>query len=439
MGMKASWVLGVALSILLTGAHLVQAESLSSADLRTVIQEQNKKIEALLNRVEELESRQEMDAAKAAAQFVRSEEQSQQISGLVSKMEKVDRLELKPKLWAENISFSGDLRYRYEFIDEEGKDNRNRNRVRMRVGLKAKVSDELDLGFRMATGNDPDALSTNQTLTGSFSKKNLWLDLAYFDWHPEQLEGLNIYGGKMKNPFYTPGKTELIWDGDLNPEGIALSYRKQLDSLELFANAGGFWLEERSSDADSALWGAQAGLKANLTEDVHVLGGLSVYDFSNTKGNKVFGVSGKSLGNTSYPVGSDLYYSNDYRLMEGFAELGFKVCDKPAAIFANYVKNTEVDEEDRAYLFGASLGKCKDPGSWQLRYNYRQVEKDSVLGAFTDSDFIGGGTNGRGHEIGVDYQLTKPVKLGLSYFMNEKNLTAEKEYNRLQLDMNYKF
>ena len=51
----------------------------------------------------------------------------------------------------------------------------------------------------------------------------MWIDLAYFDWHPERVEGLNVIGGKMENPFYAPGKTELLWDGDLRPEGVALN------------------------------------------------------------------------------------------------------------------------------------------------------------------------------------------------------------------------
>ena len=43
------------------------------------------------------------------------------------------------------------------------------------------------------------------------------LDMAYLKIKPEQIPGLSLSGGKFKNPFYKPGKSELIWDSDFNP------------------------------------------------------------------------------------------------------------------------------------------------------------------------------------------------------------------------------
>ena len=146
--------------------------------------------------------------------------------------------------WTENIKISGDLRYRYEIIDEEGSNNRNRNRIRARLGITGKVTDDVEVGLRLATSeafssDKGDPVSTNQTLDDAFSKKSIWLDLAYFKWSPKD-SGLNIFGGKMENPFYRSGGNQLIWDSDLTPEGIAVQYTKSLGkSDELFANGGG--------------------------------------------------------------------------------------------------------------------------------------------------------------------------------------------------------
>ena len=82
--------------------------------------------------------------------------------------------------------------------------------------------------------------------------------------------------------------------------------------------------------------------------------------------------------------------------------------------------------------------------SWQVevnyRYNYRDLEADAVLGVFTDSDFIDGGTDGRGHEFGFDYQIVKGVKTGATYFDNQRRLSlGAKDYQRLQLDLVFDF
>ena len=177
----------------------------------------------------------------------------------------------------DRFNLEGDFRYRHGTINAEGLSTRNRQRIRARVGLDARISDAFDVGIMVASGSD-DPISTNQTLDGAFSTKDFRLDLAYFDWHPVTVPGFHLSAGKIKNPFFSPGKTELIWDSDLRPEGGAIKYSTKLSSLELFANLGGFWAEERSTAADTGLFGAQAGAKYSfpfLNDKGYVLAGGS--------------------------------------------------------------------------------------------------------------------------------------------------------------------
>lgn len=411
----------------------------ADSSLMQVIESQDQKIERLLKRVEELEQRQELDAAKAATQAIKNQQQEAKIESLTSGIDKIQNLDLKPVQWAKNLAFSGDLRYRYEFINEEDKENRNRNRIRARFGLKTKLADDWEVGIQLATGSSAEAVSTNQTLDDGFGKKSVWLDLAYLNWTPKQMEGLSLTAGKMKNPFLSPGRSDLIWDGDVNPEGVAAGYVYACEPLEFFTNAGGFYLDERSSDTDAALWAVQGGVKYRFSSDVYLMAGMSLYDFTHLKDQPVLGVDNKPLGNSAYKIGNTYYYREDYRLWEGFTELGLKLGTLPTTLFADFVRNTTFTEEKQAFLVGFGLGKCKDPRSWEIRYNYRKLERDSVLAAMTDSDFIGGGTDGKGHKVSVDYQVTKPMKLGLTFFYNDKGLDEEKKYHRVQADVNYKF
>ena len=328
---------------------------------------------------------------------------------------------LAANAWAiEAPSWGGDLRYRNERIDEDTKDARFRNRIRARLTAKGSVQEELTYSFRLASGST-DPLSTNQTLDTGFSTKAINLDLAYLTYKTEIAK---LMAGKMKNPFYKPGKTELIWDGDLSPEGMAV----HLPFHKFFFNLGYFFTEERSTAPDSTLHGAQLGLD-HKGDFLDVVFGISYYDYLRLKGQAPLFDSTDSFGNTT--VGGN--YANDFNLAEVFLEINLKT-KYPLSFFADFVRNTEADNNDTGFLFGFSIGK-----KIKASYNFRKVETDAVLGAFTDSDFAGGGTAGQGHELGLTYSPSKMTKFGFSHFLNKTLVTNSHDYHRSMLDFSLKF
>ena len=153
--------------------------------------------------------------------------------------------------WVQRIRFSGDFRYRHELTDIEDVEDRHRHRIRARLQMNATVTDELEVVIGLATGSwDP--VSTNQDLGDAFSSKSINLDLAYVTYTPEQVAGLAVIAGKMPNPLHRPQGTELIWDDDMRPEGIAVAYKTEdlAEGLEAFVNAGGLWGYEMWFDED---------------------------------------------------------------------------------------------------------------------------------------------------------------------------------------------
>src|SRR5690606_15851569 len=140
--------------------------------------------------------------------------------------------------WVRNISFKGDFRYRNETIDQQFVDRRNRDRLRVRAGLVARVNDEvrIELGLARSEGNDP--RSSNVTLGGASSRKDINLDLAYFEWRP--ISALKLRGGKMKYPWERAASSTLF-DGDINPEGLAAVWQRG----DFFASAFHHFLDER--------------------------------------------------------------------------------------------------------------------------------------------------------------------------------------------------
>jgi hypothetical protein len=316
--------------------------------------------------------------------------------------------------------------------------------------VDGQVTESVKTNFRVATGNEKDPVSTNQTLGDFFGKKNAILDLASITWSPKALNGLAFTGGKMKNPLDTIGR-DLIWDGDLTPEGIAAVLPIGDDNFKVTATAGGFQVQERSSDDETFLYAGTIAADTKLGEGQNLRIGGGLFQFDNVKGFTVFQddtdafkafgnpedkeidpVDGKTVLNSTY--------KSDYSIAEGFVKLGLDV-GFPISVYGDYAMNNDAEtEDDTAFMAGFTVGAAKDPGSLELDYNYREVEADSVFGLFTDSDSFGGGTNGSGHRLQLTYMVDKNTSAGLTYFKDETGINkTAKDYDRLQVDFVVKF
>ncbi|OHB59318.1 MAG: hypothetical protein A2167_05835 [Planctomycetes bacterium RBG_13_46_10] len=432
---KGILLLMLVLALLLWPSGKVKADELG--ELKQQITEQNQMLQKLMERLEQLEARQKQ----------KEEVLTERIEEVAQKKESIalpDSLK-----WVEKVKISGDFRYRHERIDEEKtasavrwKDGIDRDRIRARLMIEAMVNDDWGLGFRLASGS-ADPVSTNQSLEDSFSSKTLWLDLAYFHWHPQSLKGTNVFGGKMKNPFYRVGSNQLIWDSDLNPEGIAAQLTMPLaDKTVLYINGGGFWVDESSSGVDTSLWGAQSYVKHTIGNPDYILGGVSYFDYGNIQGRGDLKSTWSSTSNFFGNTTSSGMFASDYDILEAFAEYSTQLMEMPFTVYGDWAKNLVAStNEDTGWLIGSRFNKAKEPGTWEAGYSYREMDADSILGAFTDSDFIGGGTDGKGHEFGFAYQLAKNLQACVTYFLSEIDRTNGRslDYRRLQLDLNLKF
>lgn len=424
--------------LLLSNPTVVRAQSKEVTDLKDTVKSQAEMIDTLMSRVKALEEKKYTDVGAVPTSLK----------------------EIAPKAaWAEKIKFKGDFRYRHELIDDEARrhnDNqaerdsrntvRNRQRIRARVAMLAEVNDDIDFTFQLASGSS-DPVSSNQTLDTFFESKDVWIDLAYVTWHPEEFfnvntKGFEAYAGKMKMPFYKPVKSQLIWDGDLRPEGIAGTYEMKVCDVTLVATGGGFWLDEQSRDVDVNLWGVQGYFKMPIiNKDTKLVGGLSYYDYGSLQDHPLY--DGDAFGNSEHNkvLDSTDRYLLDYQIIEGFTELHWKMFELPWAVYGQWVANLSTKDDDNGVQFGVKVGKCKKPGSWQFAYFWQRLEADAVFGAFTNSDFGGGGTDNKGHCLAAGYQLAKHTQLASTLFINRTGLEDGQggDYTRLQIDLKFKF
>jgi len=107
-------------------------------------------------------------------------------------------------------------------------------------------------------------------------------------------------------------------------------------------------------------------------------------------------------------------------------------------VFAQGLNNNKADTLNKGLLYGISIGKAKNPQTWEIGYSHAKVEKDSTLGMWGDSDRWGGGADGQGHKVYGKYQIMKNLQAGVTYFKDEKVISDSaktKDYDRLQVDL----
>ena len=98
--------------------------------------------------------------------------------------------------------------------------NQDYFKYRVRFGAEARVNEHMDAVIRISTGSTSNPVSTNTNTNDYMNKDNVLFDLAYLKWQP--WKSLTVYGGRLPNPWFS---SDLVWDGDLNFESLALSVR----------------------------------------------------------------------------------------------------------------------------------------------------------------------------------------------------------------------
>jgi len=201
----------------------------------------------------------------------------------------------------------------------------------------------------------------------------------------------------------------------------------------------GTWLEGDSKNGTEFAWAVQGGFNFKTGDfgKMKIGGGYTVFNVAGR--TPIYGDDFAFYGNSYVinPITGLPEFAYDYRNWEAFAE--WKISD--FTLFANYTVNTEVDDNDTGYLFGAKYGSAKDRGTWDITYFYEKIEADSTVGLLADSDFGGGGTDAKGHVFSGTYAFHKNWNFKATYFLNKIDIASadDKDFDRLQLDLNFKF
>ncbi|MBI5418187.1 putative porin [Candidatus Poribacteria bacterium] len=356
--------------------------------------------------------------------------------------------------WVQDIKFKGDFRTRYQLDKAFGKpsDDRDRERIRVRFGAETRMIENIKVGFGVATGTIADPKSTNATLTDSFAFKTITLDYGYAQYTCPS-SGVTITTGKFKNPIWEP--IDILWDTDINPEGVALQLSNNITpSVELFLNYGYFLIQENNfssgitTQKDAGMSVIEPGANWKISENVNLKAAADFYSFYSLKENPIYidyQKSNSGTENTDKNGKKGYLYKYNFNSFNPKFELGindpFAGLDY-IALVGEYLKNN--DSEDAAHAIGVKFGspKVANVHDWQFAYNYRVLEKDSWIDILPDSDFRSGKTNAKGYKASMVYGLTKNSTLNFAYFdtedFNKTGATANPA-QILQIDWVVKF
>lgn len=344
---------------------------------------------------------------------------------------------------AGELEIKGDLRLRQESKTEEGattSDNKtnNRQRYRLRVGMNYKLDSKLSVKTQLASGTG-EQTSTNQTMGNNGAQKQLWIDMAYVEFKP--IDALTLFGGRMKNNMWQAYTSDIVWDTDYNPEGLAESIKIPVGNTRLFFNALQSTINEDLVGSSTGtkpqyLFSNQVGITVPVPMDSRVTLAGAIHDFVNERSRAITATPGKAQGTNTFP--------NDIRVNELSGEFftNLPVIDLPLSIQGTYIKNTASNDQltpndNTGYQAGGILGKADRKSAFEVAYFKKSSGKDSTEDDIADSDFPG--TNRVGNIYWVAYGLSDVAGLKAKYFDTKIINGAKKDIQLLQIDFQVKF
>jgi len=443
------------------------------AELERLLKQQGEILQALQAHLSAQNGTPAANSASASAptaQGATSAQEMERLSGEVGALaentqalnEKVDELDQKTsetenRLSAKlkglgNFSFGGDLRLRYEPFRGGTSADRNRTRFRARLDIRNKLSDEWSAGLRVATGDETDPISTNQSFTDFYQRKAFNIDRAYLVYTPNWFAPLTLTGGKFA---YTWNNTELTFDGDLNPEGLspALSFKLKdgpLQNVKLVGYALPF--RESGSGGDSYMMGGSVETGWKLGSRASFEASASFSNWFRTDAIRAAESSSSLSGSLNLNASSATAFASRFGLLDLIAELNIDTGAErwPLMLLFDYVTNTRAcsnvsiagvacNPNDRqGYWTEIAVGSTSSLHGFKAGYTLIHIEREAVLGTFSFSD-LRQATDVVNHRFSFAYQAFKNITLGYTLLVGRQLGSDEPWLKRSQIDTIYKF
>ena len=401
----------------------------------------------------------------------------EEIAKRTAKKEEGPKIKMNPAI--KSVELFGDARLRYEWREAQStvsdSMSRERFRYRLRFGAKGEFLDKFYWGMRLETSDSP--RSTNLTMgddAGPWGKASDKINMGqlYLGYKPS--DWFAVEAGRVANPLYT---TPMVWDTDINPEGLVEKFKHSSGKFDLFANFGQYLYDEVTPENpfgagamqhDAFMFAWQLGAKYNFSDKVNAQIAPIVYHYYGT---------GRYSGpyNPSASVPANIYSkavnqngANDLLVFEVPGELNFSMSGIPVILFGDFAINLDAedratragfaafDDQNKAYQVGIAFGKLAKKKSWEIRTSWQHSELFSLDPNLIDIDPADGVLNFEGLLTTAAYAITDNVSVNLAFGFGDRinkglptgagndmnsagGPTSMGDYRLLQADLNWKF
>jgi hypothetical protein len=395
----------------------------------------------------------------------------------------------------------GDLRLRFDYRGGETKSTgpvaapsagvagtndwqeRDRVRYRLRLGLRGTLLDDWFFGVRLETANG--ARSTNVTFGddtasstpgggGPFEKNSdiVYVGQAYGGY--KGFPDFTFTAGRMPNPLVIANR--LVWDPDINPEGLAEQWKhtfvfgaepppppsfskdgkavvapKPLEpflKLDVFANFAQFVYDDSNPEnplgarttthanggtqlvpnTDAFLLAWQVGARFNFPHNFYFQLAPTMYNYTgNGDTFNIHYVGGDPHPTNANSLNTNQTGINSLLVFDMPVEFGWKAWGIPMRIFGDFATNFEGDDRANAagqpgqgsqryaYQAGLGIGQLKRKHDWQIDLWYQHTEQYALDPNLIDDDIFNAQENMHGIVAQAAYNLTSAVNLRLTY------------------------
>jgi hypothetical protein len=341
---------------------------------------------------------------------------------------------------AGRIDITGDIGTRAEFIRNENfaesdltrsDDHRFRSRLRLRLGGRVDLGEGFEAQLRLSTGS-PSYPTSAWTTPLDFRRHPVQVDRAFIA--ARFAPWLHVQLGAGPNQLFTP--TELVWDSDVQPAGVAT----RLSAGRWTLAAGQYVLREARSvqaDNEQGAYLLAHGLTYSLPTPVfRATVGVAEYRFVNPhvlarslqlgeldadfRTNR-FDPRGRVAPDPRNPVATvPVDFFSGFQILN----VGFRADfhELPVSFSADLALNRAANRDpslgaafaERQRLgYGAMVrfGKSRDPWDWTVGAGLFRIEADAVLAILNSDDLQQ--TNVR--TVPLDLQLVLPGAVRLTW------------------------
>jgi hypothetical protein len=296
--------------------------------------------------------------------------------------------EEKDDKWYDRIDFKGDLRLRGEFFWVDGissNDRRERFRARIRPGIYTHITDWMEVGLQVRSGDPTDPVSDNSSFDGGFSLIPLSISEGYAGFDLGKALDLTIGKFDPKNKWVV---TDMQWDDDVTVEGSMQELSFGPLKIDLYQ----YILEEDRRTRDSYLLGGQVYGKFGSESLGSFTVGAGFDQWVRPQMVADLTLEGKLNGNrVTNLLDDDDQLISDFEIANAFVTWSSNRSERWPVKFSLFgYLNTGArglgKDYDTGYFVRLQIGDYKKKGQMMFRASRYYSEPDALFYVFAQSD-----------------------------------------------------